>query len=59
MALDLSAIDSTLIEYASFIAKTLKVKKVYFIHNIKKYEILELFEEQLKNLNLDEIIEEN
>jgi len=56
VALDLSDIDSTLIEYASFIAETLKVKKVYFVHNIKKYEISELFEEQLKDLNLDEII---
>jgi len=56
VALDLSDIDSTLIEYASFIAEALKVKKVYFVHNIKKYEISELFEEQLKDLNLDEII---
>jgi len=56
VALDLSDIDSTLIEYASFIAENLKVEKVYFVHNIKKYEISELFQEQLKNLNLDEII---
>jgi nucleotide-binding universal stress UspA family protein len=56
VALDLSDIDNTLIEYASFIAETLKVKKVYFVHNIKKYEISELFEEQLRDLNLDEII---
>jgi nucleotide-binding universal stress UspA family protein len=56
VALDLSDIDSTLIEYASFIAETFKVKKVYFVHNIKKYEISELFEEQLKDINLDEII---
>jgi nucleotide-binding universal stress UspA family protein len=56
VALDLSDIDTTLIEYASFIADMLKVKKVYFVHNIKKYEISELFEEQLKDINLDEII---
>jgi nucleotide-binding universal stress UspA family protein len=56
VALDLSDLDSTLIEYASFIAETLKVKKVYFVHNIKKHEISELFEEQLKDINLDEII---
>jgi hypothetical protein len=56
VALDLTDIDNTLIEYASFIAESLKVEKVYFVHNIKKYEISELFEEQLKNLNLDEII---
>lgn len=56
VALDLSDIDNTLIEYASFIADTLQVKKVYFVHNIKKHEISELFEEQLKEINLDEII---
>ncbi len=56
VALDLSEIDNTLIEYASYIAETLKVKKVYFVHNIKKYEISELFDEQLKDLNLDELI---
>ena len=56
VALDLTDIDTTLIEYASFIAESLQVEKVYFVHNIKKYEISELFEEQLKNLNLDEII---
>jgi nucleotide-binding universal stress UspA family protein len=56
VALDLSDIDNTLIEYASFMAETLNIEKVYFVHNIKKYEISELFEEQLKDVNLDEII---
>lgn len=56
VALDLSDIDDTLINYASFIAESLKVDKVYFVHNIKKYEISALFDEQLKDLNLDEII---
>lgn len=56
VALDLSAIDEKLITYASFIAERLQVENVYFVHNIKKYEISELFEEDLKNLNLDEMI---
>lgn len=56
VALDLSDIDTTLIEYASYIADTLQVDKVYFVHNIKKYEISELFEEELRDLNLDDII---
>ncbi|WP_034890627.1 universal stress protein [Gillisia sp. Hel_I_29] len=56
VALDLSDIDDTLINYASFLAETLKVDKVFFVHNIKKYEISELFHEQLKDINLDEII---
>ncbi|WP_037319778.1 universal stress protein [Salegentibacter sp. Hel_I_6] len=56
VALDLSDIDNSLINYASYLAEKLNVKKVYFVHNIKKYEISALFEEQLKDINLDEII---
>lgn len=56
VSLDLSEIDTGLIKYASFLAEKLKVEKVYFVHNIKKYEITSLFEEQLKEINLDEII---
>jgi hypothetical protein len=40
-----SDIDNTLIEYASYIADTLKVKKVYFVHNIKNMR----FRNYLKN----------
>ncbi|MFD0976852.1 universal stress protein [Salinimicrobium gaetbulicola] len=58
VALDLSEIDETLIKYASFIADRLKAENVYFVHNIKKYEISELFSEHLKDVNLDEIIGE-
>ena len=56
VALDLSDMDGVLIRYSSFIAERLKAEKVYFVHNIKKYEISELFEDQLKDVNLDEAI---
>lgn len=56
VGLDLSNMDDTLIEYTSFIADLLGAEKVYFVHNIKKYEISELFQEELKDLNLDKII---
>ncbi|MGY5851363.1 universal stress protein [Salegentibacter sp. F14] len=56
VGLDLSKTDDTLIEYASFLSDLLGVEKVYFVHNIKKYEISELFKEELKDLNLDKII---
>jgi len=56
VALDLSAIDDKLITYASFISERLEAENVYFVHNIKKYEISELFEEHLKDVNLDEVI---
>lgn len=58
VALDLSPMDEVLIRYASFIAERMKVEKVYFVHNIKKYEISPLFEEHLKDVNLDEVIDE-
>ena len=56
VALDLSAIDEKLIHYASFLAERLKAENVYFVHNIKKYEISDLFKEHLKDVNLDEVI---
>ena len=56
VALDLSDMDEVLIRYASFLAERLRAEKVYFVHNIKKYAISELFEEQLKDVNLDELI---
>ncbi|PKD20413.1 universal stress protein [Salegentibacter salinarum] len=56
VALDLSDIDNSVIKYASFLSETLKIHKVYFVHNIKKYEISSLFDEQMKDVNLDEII---
>ncbi|MCX2679560.1 universal stress protein [Galbibacter sp. EGI 63066] len=56
VALDLSSMDKYLIRYASFIAEHLEVENVYFVHNIKKYEISTLFEEQLKDINLDDVI---
>lgn len=58
VTLDLSKIDVPLIRYASVMADRLQVEKVYFVHNIKKYEISDLFEEQLKEVNLDEIIDQ-
>ena len=58
VALDLTSIDTDLIKYASFISETLKPAKVYFVHNIKKYEISELFKDQLKDIDLDKLISE-
>jgi nucleotide-binding universal stress UspA family protein len=56
VALDLSSIDNHLIEYSAFLAEKLEVSKVYFVHNIKKYEISELFEKELSEINLDQLI---
>lgn len=56
VALDLTSTDKDIIRYASFLAETLKPKKIYFVHNIKKYEISDLFQEQLKNFDLEKLI---
>ena len=56
VGLDLSSIDNHLIAYSSFIAEKLEAENVYFVHNIKKYEISALFEDELKDINLDELI---
>lgn len=56
VGLDLSSIDNHLIAYSSFLAEKLQAENVYFVHNIKKYEISALFEDELKDINLDELI---
>lgn len=58
VALDLTSTDTDLIQYASFLSRTLKPSKVYFVHNIKKYEISDLFQEQLKDLDIEKLISE-
>lgn len=58
VALDLSKMDDELISYASYLSECLDLEKVYFVHNIKKYEISELFAEQFEKINLDTIISE-
>lgn len=56
VALDLSSIDESLIEYAHYLATKTPAKKVFFVHNIKKYEMSSWFEEEFEDVNLDEII---
>lgn len=58
VALDLSDMDVELIRYASFLTEKLGAEEVVFVHNIKKYEISELFHEQLQALDLDQVISE-
>ena len=56
VALDLTSTDNDLIQYASFLSDKLKPTKVYFVHNIKKYEISDLFQDQLKELDIEKLI---
>lgn len=58
VGLDLTNIDQQLIEYSSFFAETVDVDKVYFVHNIKRYEISEMLEKELEDIDLEELITE-
>jgi nucleotide-binding universal stress UspA family protein len=56
VGLDLSDIDRDLIKYSSFFADSVGVEKVYFVHNIKRYEISEMLEKELENIDLEKLI---
>jgi len=56
VALDLSSIDKSLLEYTSYLTKIFAVEKVIFVHNIKKHEITDLFKEQLQDIDIEQII---
>ncbi|HLU92926.1 MAG TPA: universal stress protein [Membranihabitans sp.] len=58
VALDLSSIDRTLIRNSAVLADVMQVEKIYFVHNIKKYEISSLFSDDMKDVDLDEIVGE-
>ncbi|WP_224488066.1 universal stress protein [Robertkochia flava] len=58
VALDLSEMDNDLLRYAAFLASHLHPELVVFVHNIKKYEISELFKDQLADIDLDQVISE-
>ncbi|SDG73959.1 universal stress protein [Psychroflexus sediminis] len=58
VGLDLSDIDQQLIRYSSFFADIIDVDKVYFVHNIKRYEISEMLEKELEDIDLEELITE-
>lgn len=58
VALDLSELDNTLIKYANYLAENFEVDKIYFVHNIKKYEISDIIEQEIEDIDLEEIISE-
>jgi len=56
VALDLSDIDKSLLKYTEYLTTILPIKKVFFVHNIKKHEITDLFKEQLEDIDIEQII---
>ncbi|MDR9447781.1 MAG: universal stress protein [Psychroflexus sp.] len=56
VALDLSDIDKSLLKFTQYLTSILPVEKVFFVHNIKKHEITDLFKEQLQDIDIEQII---
>ncbi|WP_299823944.1 universal stress protein [uncultured Pontibacter sp.] len=59
VCLDLSDIDEKLVAFARSICERLEVRKVYFVHNIKLYELGEDFREMLGDVDLSKEVEAN
>lgn len=57
VALDLSSVDEKLIQYTSFFAQYVKAKKIYFVHNIKRYDSDELLDQLVKPKAIQEQIQ--
>ncbi|QCR22408.1 universal stress protein [Pontibacter sp. SGAir0037] len=59
VCLDLSDIDEKLVAFARSICERLEVRKVYFVHNIKLYELSDEFREWFGDIDLGREIEGN
>ncbi|NEM97702.1 universal stress protein [Pontibacter burrus] len=59
VCLDLSDLDEKLIAFSRSVCERLQVRKVYFVHNIKLYELADDFREMLGDLDLSEEVEAN
>ncbi|MEX2591776.1 MAG: universal stress protein [Anditalea sp.] len=59
VCLDLSEVDEKLVAFTRTICKLLEVKKVYFVHNIKIYDLSDDFRELFENVDLEQEIEAN
>lgn len=57
VALDLSNIDAKVVEYSSVMAEKLNAENVYFAHNIKKNQLSDLFKEQMRDIDIEAIVE--
>ncbi|MFT5832657.1 MAG: nucleotide-binding universal stress UspA family protein [Cognaticolwellia sp.] len=61
VALDLTEMDDFLLRYALFLVKKFKTEKVYFVHNIKRYDLPEAIDELLIEVGkpLEQLITED
>ncbi|MHC2992582.1 universal stress protein family protein, partial [Pontibacter sp. HJ8] len=59
VCLDLTDLDEKLVAFSRSVCERLQVRKVYFVHNIKLYELAEDFREMLGDLDLGKEVEGN
>ncbi|QMU27864.1 universal stress protein [Adhaeribacter radiodurans] len=59
VCLDLSDIDEKLVAFSRSICERLKVRKIYFVHNIKVYELSDDFKEWFGDVDLTSEVEGN
>ncbi|WP_242917985.1 universal stress protein [Pontibacter liquoris] len=59
VCLDLTDLDEKLVAFSRSVCERLQVQKVYFVHNIKLYELADDFREMLGDLDLSKEVEGN
>ncbi|WP_276497495.1 universal stress protein [Pontibacter litorisediminis] len=59
VCLDLSDIDEKLVAFSRSICQHMDVRKVYFVHNIKLYELGDDFREMIGDVDLSKEVEDN
>ncbi|WP_266204560.1 universal stress protein [Pontibacter kalidii] len=59
VCLDLSDLDEKLVAFSRSLCERLQVRKVYFVHNIRLYELGDDFREMIGNVDLSREVEEN
>ena len=58
VALDLTAMDSILLGYVSFLCKVWNIEHLYFTHNIKQYKLYDLYDEFLEEgITVEDIVD--
>ncbi|HLS29681.1 MAG TPA: universal stress protein [Flavobacteriaceae bacterium] len=58
VALDLTKMDPILLKYVNFLCEVLNIDHLYFVHNIKQYKLLDLYDEFLeKGITVEDIVD--
>ncbi len=59
VALDLTKMDPIIVQYTSFLSNVLKIKKIFFVHNIKQSVLYNLYEDFIsEDISVDKIVED-